>query len=299
MFLADDSSHWVEISVPELETYEETCYFGKWLVFKHFDELEELWKRVRIAILTDKLQGCTDAKCSTIKYNPSVGGPGPRTKGVICVYTYEHNMDAIGFKLIEIAEQDIKYKTENATEEGKYVHTGDGKITIKTIFWNNGRPSFVCEDKPCHGTSKHKKDIWRLNVVEAPLPFRPTEREIFGRWIVELENEDLTNYWYLLKENIECKTKNFGIAAMVCPPKRNPSSAEEQAVFLLYVSRKWKDSVGFYLINLVKKDIVFERKWFDRRSQQFETLYWNNCEPAYEIVKRRGITKNWRTGDDI
>ena len=281
MLFVDASTSWVYASVP-MPVDKEIDYFGKWLVFKHFDDLEELWKRVRIAILTDKLQGCTDAECSTIKYNPSVVGPEPTTTGVICVYTEEHNMDAIGFKLIDIAKQDIKYKTVDATEEHKYKHKKT-KVTIKTIFWNNGKPSFVCEDKPCHGTSKHKKDIWHLNVVKAPLPFRLTNREIFGWWIVELENEDLTDYWHLLKEKIECETENFGTAKMVCPPKRNPSSSEEKAVFRLYVSREWKDSVGFYLINLIKKDIVFERKrsQCDRQSQQFETLYWNNCEPAY------------------
>lgn len=40
-------------------------------------------------------------------YNASKSGPGPDTVAVICVYTEEHNMDAVGFKLIEMVQQDI------------------------------------------------------------------------------------------------------------------------------------------------------------------------------------------------
>ena len=232
-----------------------------------------------------------------MRYNPTKGGPGPCTSAVICVYTEEHNMNAIGFKLIEIAQQGIKYKTNSDSWAGKYVHIGFKNVTIKTIFWNNGRPSFSCEDKPCYGTSGHKEDIWHLNVVEVPKEF--ASKEIYGWWILELENEDLTPLWHILKDKIECKTENFGVARMVCPPKRNHWSAEEKGIFQLHVAKGWKDSVGYKLIDLVKTDIVFEQKRSDRRSHCYETLFWNNGEPAYEIIKRPGITKNWRTGEDM
>ena len=106
--------------------------FGKWLVFKDFDKMDESWEKIRTAIITDTLQGCVYARCSTMRYNPSNDGPGPTTKGVICVYTEEHNMDGIGFKLIEIVQQDIKYKTQR--DSGTYAHTSYNKVTIKTIF---------------------------------------------------------------------------------------------------------------------------------------------------------------------
>ena len=295
------NSFWVSISIPTSDDVKEVDFLGKWLLFKHYDEIDETWEKIRTAIVTDSLQGCVHAICSTMRYDPTSIGPGPSTTGVICVYTEEHNMDGIGFKLIEIAQQDIKYKTDSDTLACKYAHTGAGKVTIKTIFWNNGRPSFVCEDKPCYGTSRYKEDIWHLNVVEAPKEFAP--KEIFGRWIVEVENEDLTELWHILKGKVECKTENFGVAAIVCPPKRNRRSAEEQAVFLLYVGKERKDSVGYKLIDLLETDIVFEHKrtsdsdiW---RSHHYDTLYWNNGEPAYEIVTRPGITKNWRTGEDV
>ena len=282
---------WVRVRVPTPD--KKVDILGKWLVFKNFDEIDDTWERIRTSVVTNTLQGCVHAVCTTMKYNPTMEGPGPSTTGVICVYTEEHDIDAIGFKLIEIVQQDIKYKTESDSLAGKYVHTGAGKVTIKTIFWNNGKPSFVCEDKPCYGTSRYKEDIWHRNVVEAPKQFVP--KQIFGRWILELENEELTPLWHILKDKIECKTDNFGVAKMVCPPKRNRRSAEEKAVFQFYVAKRWKDSVGYKLINLVKTDIVFEQKRrndSDGRSHRYETLYWNNGEPAYEILKRPGNTKN-------
>ena len=193
-----------------------------------------------------------------MRYDPTKGGPGPCTTAVICVYTEEHNMYTIGFKLIKIAQQDVKYKTNSDSRARNYVQTGAGKVAIKMIFWNNGRPSFECEGKPCYGTSRDKEDIWHLNVVEAPKEFVP--KEIFGRWIVEVENEDLTDLWHILKDKIECKTKNFGVTRMECPLKRNHQSAEEKGIFQFYVANRWKVSVGYKLIKLVETDIVLKQK---------------------------------------
>ena len=40
---------------------------GKWLVFKHYNEIGDTWEKIRMAILTDNLQGCTDE--DSRKYN--------------------------------------------------------------------------------------------------------------------------------------------------------------------------------------------------------------------------------------
>ena len=112
---------------------------------------------------------------------------------------------------------------------------------------------------------------------------------------LEVENKDLTPLWHILKDKIEFKTENFGVARMVCPQKRNDWSAEKKGVFQFYVAKRWKHSVGYKLADFVKTDIAFEQKRRNdsdgRRSHCYETLYWNNGEPAYEIVKRPGITK--------
>ena len=267
-------------------------------MFKHYDEIDDTWKKIRTAIARDELQGCLTAKCSTMRYHPSCEGPGPSTTAVVCVYTEEHNMDDIGFKLIEIAQQDIRYKTDEDTLSNKYVHTGSGKVTIRTIYWNNGKPSLHCEDKTCFGTSFRKEDVWHLNVVIAPEPFGSVEDH--GRWILYLEYKELTELWHYLKEIIECRERNFGIIKMVCPPKRIRRSSTEKPVFLVYTSGKDSKPVGKKLINLIKRDIVYECK--ARHHDQpgvVKTLFWNEGEPDYERIRRKGITKNWRTGEDV
>ena len=148
----------VHFLIKPVET-DESPTLGKWMVFKHLDVLDETWEKIRIAIARDELHGSLRARSSTARYDPTHGGPGPKLTGVICVYTKEHNMDAIGFKLIKIVRQDIKYKTEQDSMEGRFRHVGSGKVSIKTIFWNNGKPSFQCIDKPCYGVSYKREDI--------------------------------------------------------------------------------------------------------------------------------------------
>ena len=271
--------------------------FGKWMVFKHFDEIDETWEMIRTAVAEDKLQGSPVASVSSMRYNPSMSGPGPDTSGVICVYTQEHDMDAIGFKLIEMAKQDIKYKTDQASINGEYSFTGSRPVSLKTIYWNNGRPSFVCEDRPCYGTSYKREDIWHLNVVDAPESLK--YGEIHGRWVLSLEYAGLTGLWHFLKEQIESPEENFGVIRMVCPPKRVRKSQTEMPEFHLYTNKANKKAVGLHVIKFVGDDIVYEYK-----PQKYghtarpEVLYWNDGEPDYEVVKRKGITKNWRTGED-
>ena len=89
-----------------------------WYVFKDLDEINETWEKIQTTTVNDDLQGCVLVTCSTMKYNPTMPGSGPSTTGVICVYIEEHNMDTIGFKLIEIVQQDIKYKTESDSLAG-------------------------------------------------------------------------------------------------------------------------------------------------------------------------------------
>ena len=61
-------------------------------------------------------------------YNLSCSGPGPRNTNAICVYTCEYDMNAIGFKFVEVVKQDIKYKTDAATEEYRYAMQDLGNV---------------------------------------------------------------------------------------------------------------------------------------------------------------------------
>ena len=289
--------------------------FGKWLVFKNFDEIDETWNKIQSAMRRGELPDCYHAKCSTLRYNPSLAGPGPTTTAVVCVYTEEQDIDPIGFKLVEIVQHDINYKTNESTRRGKYAFTGPGPVTIKTIFWNNGKPSFHCEDKLCRGASFKREDIWHLNVVEAPESLNLGA--VHGRWVLTLDYDELTDLWHSLKRSIESEKKNFGVVRMVCPPKQNYRSSTEMPVFHFYTSSEARKKVGLKLIKFVKEDIVYQlkpqqpqlqassREQPSFRPQRYkapareEVLFWNDGEPDYERVRRKGITKNWRTGEDV
>ena len=190
----------------------------------------------------------------------------------------------MGFELIEIAKQDIKYKSFDTS-----IHSGS---TRSSLFWNDGKPSFDCEYMPCHGTLNDKEDIWHLNVVTAlePLAFQYAH----GRWVLPLKKKELTSLWYLLRNKIKSVTECYGVIKMVCPPKQDRS---EDPVFHLYTSSQHKESVGIKLINLIKKDICYEHR--HSRTGHKETLFWNDGEPHYERIRRKGITKNWRSRSDM
>ena len=133
-------AHWVWAEAPEeISSSQETL--GKWLVFKQLKELDETWHMIRKAVESGEL-GATGANCSTAKPDPS-SHPMDSNIGVICVYTSEEMMDQVGFKLVHMVKQEIRYKTDEATRQGKYIATGYKRVTIKTIFWNDGEPAFT------------------------------------------------------------------------------------------------------------------------------------------------------------
>ena len=249
------------------------------MVFRHFDEIDQYWDMIRTAIFNYDMEGCKSAYCSTMKYDPTLHGPGPDTVGVICVYTSKYDIDAIGFRLIEIAQQDIKYKLDDDSRDYRYVHAGSGHVSMKTIFWNNGKPSFDCVNNRCRGTSRDKQDLWHLNVVDAPEPF--ATQSIHGRWVLPLKYKEMTGLWHYLKKLIESEEDNFGAIKMVCPPKRNHQSATEVPVIHVYTSDADREMVGTKLINLIKRDIHYEKTSIGRRLiiESRYALNWNDGEP--------------------
>ena len=132
--------HWVWVKAPHSITSSEEA-FGKWLVFKNLEELDETWHMIRRAVESGEL-GATSAKCSTATPDPSSYPINPSSKGVICVYTSEKAIDEVGFKLIYLVKQNIRYKTEEATRQGLYTLRGYAKVTLKALYWNDGEPSF-------------------------------------------------------------------------------------------------------------------------------------------------------------
>ena len=128
--------HWVRAEPPCAPSDQKTL--GKWLVFKQFEELDETWHMIRKAVESGEL-GSTGAKCSTAKPDPSCY-PMDSSEGVIRVYTSEEMMDKVGFKLVHMVKQDIRYKTDEATLQGRYNTTGYTNVSLQTIYWKDGNP---------------------------------------------------------------------------------------------------------------------------------------------------------------
>ena len=112
---------------------------GKWLVFKHMSCIDQVWEKIRKAVASGEL-GATGSKVSTMRDNPNASNPAIK---VICVYTTKETMDDVGMKLIQLVKQTIRYKTDEATLSGRYTCRGDGKVTCRTLSWNNGCPKFT------------------------------------------------------------------------------------------------------------------------------------------------------------
>ena len=244
--------YWIFVRHSTEEGDEHPPITGKWLVFKNYDKLDETWSKIRTAVIEQTLEGCSLAKVSTLRYNPSGGGPGPSTRGVICVYTAEHNEDTIGFKLIELVQQNISYKLDDTTMMGKYSHQGI-KVAKKTLYWNDGKPSFRNTGSRCSGLSSIV-DVWHVNVAQAPEPLR--SEEICGKWFVDIKSQSLTDYWHRLKPQIESSSKNFGVIKMVCPSKQCSKSKLPQ--FHFYTSREKKDEVGRSLIAIFSRSMEYK-----------------------------------------
>ena len=81
-------------------------------------------KEVESDVLTESVM---KTHCTTLGYNPSNGGPGSCKGGIAIVYTSESNSERAGMELIKLVKNDIKYKTNRATGEGRYTWKGKGE----------------------------------------------------------------------------------------------------------------------------------------------------------------------------
>ena len=271
--------------------------YGKWMIFRSYAAIDEMWHKVRTevesGVLTESVLG---ASTTTMLYNPTMGGPGPSTSAVICVHTTEDNADSVGYILITIAQHNIKYKTEEASAKREYSWTGEENksVCVKTLYWNDGKPSFVLE---CYSPrSYHIKDEWHVNHVTAPEEIMSVST-VYGRWVIEELYINLTGLWHGLKEMIE--KGDLGPVEMVCPPKLNRKNPNENPVFLVYTARDNKERVGITLAVIVEKDIRYELSRRSYRRSYNEPVYkhqicWNEGEPIYtmSLIRRQlSVTK--------
>ena len=135
------TDYWIHQSGPL--PYNGESELGKWLVFcgEHF--LDETWNKIALAVKSGDLHAIR-AKVST---NHSVQQMNRKNSShVICVYTSRERMDDVGMRLIPFVRRDLRYKTNEMTEQNIY-YSGNGvgsvatKASEKTLYWNRGQPS--------------------------------------------------------------------------------------------------------------------------------------------------------------
>jgi len=130
---------------------------GKWLVFEKAHDVDAVWHRVARAL--DDL-GAPLAKVATAASNSQ--------QKVLCVYTTATNANVVGERLARLLRRDVHYKTNAATEQGRYAgsqhNKTDPKITSRSMYWNNGRPS-AAKTPPLPTASRNQKAV---NAVKQP-----------------------------------------------------------------------------------------------------------------------------------
>ncbi len=102
---------------------------GKWLIFIPASQIDEVWRKVRVAVEEGRLGN--RAKVSTAKPNPNSKDP---SKHVICIYTYDSedvkDLMSIRETLREIGiVNKIPYKTDEATLRRQYEKTGHRRVS--------------------------------------------------------------------------------------------------------------------------------------------------------------------------
>ena len=247
---------------------ENESYYGRWFIFRNFEDLNKTWCVVRDEVMSGRL-GAIGASCSTLWYNPQKNGAGPITTGRIGVYTNEHDYIEVGLRLIQlrVIQHDIKYKTLRATHRGEFslTHENTKRISSKTIFWNKGRPYAAEKMKrgtsPCypHVRNPHrsdpKSDKWKVNIVDGPSKQR--SENAYGKWIIkssfDYESEvNVTKLWHKLKGEIE--GGGLPVIQMECPRGASKDSPPEIHVT---TSEANMEAVGRSISNLVKDDIEY------------------------------------------
>eukprot|EP01068_Selenidium_serpulae_P018329 Selendium_serpulae@DN6450_c2_g12_i1.p1 len=226
-------------------------------------------------------------------YNPSDSGPGPDTTAVICVYSRERNMFDVGFALVGLVEQDLKYKTDKQTLSGQYTSYSGDKVSCAAIFWNDGQPSTTFTGKLCRRTIRDKIDIWRLNVA---YPKYRSNSILTGFWEVPVNYKDLTKLWHILKFMMDSNNGEFGILKMVCPPKRHFRCHTEIPRFEVWTNDEFCETLGLKLKKYVRRNIVY---WPNQKSEN-DIAEWRrrpnniNAPSINEDKKSENDIPEWR-----
>ena len=295
--------YWVYCWHPQEELLDET--YGKWLVFrpKASGELDKIWHVIRQCVEAKEFgDGCTAAKCSTALENPNeapVGSP----KGVICVYTTQKAINEVGLLLIEKVCQTIRYKTDETTLKGLYAFKGHGKVTMRTLYWNDGKPSFGPRTLPPDvNPTSINDDAW---VYCKPPPIlapqsQDIRKSISGNWLVFEPMESLDETWHMIRHAIESREFGKGCIGARCSTAFKPQavSPDSDGVIMVTTTDEGRNEVGMILIHKVQRNILYKAfelgpplrmasrqphsRWSKKPVKTW--LYWNNGEPSFDKI---------------
>ena len=287
--------YWVYCRPPQRELLDKT--YGKWLVFKPkaSGALDEIWHTIRHCVETKEFgDGCTAAKCSTARENPDeapLGSPN----GVICVYSTKEAIDEVGFLLVHKVRQTIRYKTDETTLKGLYAHKGHGKVTIKTIYWNDGEPSIGPRTLPADvNPTSITDDHW----VYCKPPPTPHSDEAYGKWLVFESMDSLDDTWHTIRRAVEGGEFGRGCtgarSSTAFKPDAMYTSHSSDGVITVSTTSEGMNEIGMKLIHKVQHDILYKtfegpaprmsRYSAHRSKKPYKTwLYWNNGEPSFDM----------------
>lgn len=112
--------------------------FGKWLIFAHRTQIDEMWEIIKRETISGNL-GCSAKvagngeliKKDQLKRIGKVTYPYSDTQHVICVYTgKDDNIMEVREKLRKLGfTEKLSYKTDEVTRAGKYSDKGDRNIS--------------------------------------------------------------------------------------------------------------------------------------------------------------------------
>ena len=135
--LVDSMYYWIYTSGPSMYSNAETA-FGKWLIFESSDHIDDLWKQLYPTVSSGQLQAHS-IKVSTRYCSHSTKQKGTNDSHVICVYTSKERIDTVGQRLLPLVQRTIRYKTNQATQDGIYYahqpNKARGRVSYKTMVW--------------------------------------------------------------------------------------------------------------------------------------------------------------------
>ena len=291
---------WVHARPPQRELLGKT--YGKWLIFrpKASGALDEIWHVIRQCVETKEFgDGCTDAKCSTARENPDEAPEGS-PNGVICVYTTKESIDEVGLLLIQKVCQTIRYKTDETTLKGLYAFKGHGRVTIRTLYWNDGKPSFGPRTLPSDvNPTSIDDDPW---IYCKPATTSHGDDKARGKWLIFEPMELLDETWHMIRRAVEGGEFGRGCTGARCSTAFKPDtiSPNSDGVIMVATTNEGKNEIGMMLIHKVQQNILYKTfesgppprtanrirrphsQWSRKPTKTW--LYWNDGEPSFDKI---------------